>query len=558
MNRDMVPVPTAIFWIIVCSLAAFMLGGCAGVALGDTPADAVKWAAEDLATVPEAFRVNQRYLWIHGPGERQAQALAFALNVVSRSEVAVRPALVAGGKLLRVDLAVMAPGAANYAKFRTLWESLVELEPYFYARPVVVQADVQEVPAGPGDDAILFAPLGDAVSQLVPEQPVVQAAAFGPHIKAGASEAAEFLTTATASVCPILRADWFLAKCLTTLDGGRYYDFLGLTAETTQEQYLLSRGASEAQVATLHSDERAALIRSKVTGKPRRVDVFRSAGVRPSTGTGLVAVTHDPFDEDVDDVAFDPLRNLLNAQDRGREIILERANGFHEFTLWTADGKLVASAPDNLATDHLVPPPYTKRLEAALSCIRCHGPEEGWQPFANDVQKLVGGDGFDVFGDLGQPDQSDTLRRLAGLYSGDLSQPLRLGRNSYTDAVFAVTRLSVPEVSHAVSELYDRYAYQLVDVNTACAELGLTVEMNSAQLTLAAALPPRAPNEAGVSVEDPGVRALTAGVGLNRKQFELVYTDLALRSAAYVAKQRDGANKPDPMPPPEPEQEVLP
>lgn len=509
--------------IALIAAVFFLIGLGSGYALGaDTPSDAVVMAATHRTSLPPALQPHSMYLWVHDRNPATPRAVAFALNCISRTEVSVAPETLFDGRLVRVDLLQLAPSAVDYVKFRALWDSLVVGEPYFYV-------------LGKGSATIeTITVCGRPITAL-------NLRLFGPHIDKPAGDT----LMSFGGFAPILRADWFVAKVLSTIDGGRYYDFLDISKQTTQTQYLLSRGASESQVAQLRSDERAALVRSGITGKPRRIDVFRSAGVRPSVGTGLVSITHDVFDADVSDVAFDPLRNLLDATDRGREIILERANGWHEFTLWDAQGRLVDEAPPQLATDHGIPAPHTARLFPAMSCIRCHGSHDGWQPFQNDVQRIVGTDGFDIFGDLNSADQSDTLRRLAGLYSGDLGEALRLGRNSYAANIFSVTRQSVPAASTAVASTHDDYTFGLVDPPAACRELGIDPQWHGqANLTLRAALPPRKPDATGIASEDPVVRLLQAGLGVNRKQFELVYTDLALRSAPFVAWQREQQKEP--------------
>lgn len=503
--------------VVLIAAFFFLLGLASGFALGaDTPSDAVRMAAQHRMSLAPALQPHAMYLWVHDRNPATPHAVTFALNCISRSEVSVIPEVLFDGRLLKVDLLQLAPSVADYVTLRALWDSLVVNEPYFYTLGKGSPITVEPITV-----------CGRAVTLL-------NVRTFGPHIDKAAGDALASL----GGFAPILRADWFVAKILTTIDGGRYYDFLGLTKDWSQTDYLLSRGASESQVAQLRSDERAALVRSGITGKPRRIDVFRSAGVRPSVGTGLVSVTHDVFDADVSDAAFDPLRNLLDGKDRGREAILERANGWHEFTLWDAAGKLVDSAPDQLAADHGVPAPHTKRLQSAISCVRCHGSHDGWQPFANDVQKLIGDDGFDILGDLTKADQGDTLRRLAGLYSGNLDEPLRLGRNSYAANIFAVTRQSVAAVSAAVAATHDSYTFDLVDSAAWCRELGLDAG-DSAEQTIRAAIQPRNP-------EDPIARLVIAGIPINRKQAEIIYTDLAVRSMPYVAKQRDGqhANEP--------------
>lgn len=500
-------------------------------ARAQTANDAVTMAAADLASLPEAIRPHQRYLWNHDARPHWFESMTFALNCISRTEITIVPTRVRfegyphlDNMLARVDLLALAPGK-DYLTMRALWDSLVIGEPYFYA-------------------------LGNGSTEIVPvtvcgrEIGALNTRVFGPHIRDRA--AADALAAQTGlvgvdgvlipSFTPILRGDHFLSAVLTTVNGGRYYDFLGIQG-MTQDEYLLSRGASEAQVAARNSDERAVVVRSKNTGKMRRIDVFHHHGTKPTVGYPIVTITHDIFDEDVKSADSDPIRNLSEFVDRGRECILTRANGWHEWTLFNAAGKLVDKAPPNLAADHLIPDPHTKELYAAMGCIRCHGPERGFQPFTNDVHRLLGR--VNVFGDLRAVDQSEQLRRLAGLYTGDLRLPLMLARNSYAGTVWKATRMPVAELSAVVADIHDSYRYRIVDPLLACQELGITPIMGYADLaafTLSIALTPPTADASGVALEDPNVALLQSGIGLNRDQFAQIYTDLAVRAAPWIAR----------------------
>lgn len=473
----------------------------------DAPASAARYALADVQGLPPEVAARVRYIWCPGRSDDEHVAVTFALNAaVSRSNVNVRPVVLAGGRLLRADLAVLAPAERDFAALVATWESLADDEPYFSAR---TKARV-EVPRYQAADGQWYT------------HRVEHAVAPAEHLL----EAGPLLAELTGSAVPLVRADWFLCVALSTTGHGKYYEFAGIAGD--QAEYLRSRGASQEQVAALTSDERAALVRSSITGKPRRIDMFRSSGVRPSVGTGLVSITHDVFDGDVE-AARDPFRNLLELADRGREIILEKSNGWHEYSLFDAAGRRVDSAPPNLASDHKIPEPHTRVLEPAIGCVRCHGPHEGWQPFANDVQTLLGE--IKVFDDLSSPaGVPETLRRLAGLYTGDLREPLRLGRNTYNEVVLRATRRGVAEVSQTVSDLFGSYRYELVDPQTACRELGQVVELEAASERFGALVGVLPPGGDLVFPEDPYVGLLKAGLGITREQWETIFVDVANRA----------------------------
>lgn len=515
----MIPRHRAYLWTGLAFLCGML---CQRYVFGaQSPGSAARLALADVQALPPELALQARYIWCPSKSEDEHAAVTFALNAaVSRSNVNVRPAIVAGGYLLRVDLAVLAPAEHDLEQLVAIWESLAVDEPYFTAR---VQHTV-EVPRYQADDGQWYTHRIDTV--VAPAE----------HL----SEAGPLLVELTRSTVPLVRADWFLSVALSTTGHGRYYEFAGVADDQTE--YLRSRGASEEQVAALTSDERAALVRSHVTGKPRRIDVFRSAGVRPSVGTGLVAITHDVFDGDVD-AQRDPLRNLLELADRGREIILEKANGWHEFSLFDAAGRRVDSAPDVLAADHKIPEPHTRILQPAIGCVRCHGPHEGWQPFENHVQTLL--EELRVFDDLASPASvPETLRRLAGLYTGDLSEPLRLGRNTYNDVVLRATHRGVADVAQTVSDLYGAYRYELVNAQQACRELGQVVELETAQQRFAELVGVLPPGGDLVFPEDPYVGLLKAGLAITREQWETIFVDVANRAltvAATQPREREGA-----------------
>jgi hypothetical protein len=329
-----------------------------------------------------------------------------------------------------------------------------------------------------------------------------------------------------------MTAEWFCTKALSTLEGGCYYKFRGLRtldgkAVFTLNQYLQSRGADENAVQRLGSDERAAMIKSGVTGKPRRIDVFRGGGVRPSVGTGLVSITHDVSDAQTK-IANDPIANLLDLTSAASEAILEVSNGFHEFTLWNNSGELQDEVPPDIANDSTIPEPYTQRLQPAVGCIRCHGPQEGWKPFENDVQRIASGD-LSIWGDLSRGSKAfdaTIVNRLLGLYGGDLADPLRLGRNSYTHVTFMATGgLSVPQAAEATAQVWVRHEYTLVDAAAVLSTLGVETPPG-----IDAAKMLRATVPAVVGREDPLIDALHKGLGIQRRQFERIWPEILRRA----------------------------
>jgi len=476
-----------------------------------TPREATGWALGDVATLRTEDRPFARYVWIPPWGTPEwPAAINFAINTAASHAVTIQLGQpIANGWMLRYDLRRLAPQAKQLARLIETWDGLAIDDPYFH------------VPAANSK---------------------IQAAILAPHLEQPEAVA---LTALASSGGAIYRADWLLVKMLSTLEGGRYYDFLQVDrgqpkAGTQQTEWLATLGVFERQTQQLSADQRAGLFRSAVTGKPRRLDVFYGLG----RGGNLVSITHDISD---DDVAAEkhPIRNLLNIADVAHEIIVERPNGLHAFALTNGKGEFVDSAPDNVASDSTIPAPHTRRLQPAISCIRCHGPTDGWQPFSNDVQTILRS-GLDVFTDLADKENTreQIIDRLAGLYAGDLDAPdgpLGRARRNYLAAVFRITggprvgqddagKLSVVgSVSALCGAIYQQQRYDLVTPARAALELGWQ------DATLADALGP----VDSLSAVDPVVGSLLAGVSVNRSDWESVFADAALAAEA----RRKGATK---------------
>lgn len=536
-----------------------------GMLYGPTPADAIAYALADIQTLPAFDRPFQRYIWVPDGDAEKVAAIKYAVNLaVSHSSILVYPAVVAEGKLIRWDLRRLVPDDEQYAKLHALWEEL-QFEPYFHitkttqdALPVGAKqvASIQGDPPGSLRYTLngvnFFQDTSNQLFQFINKKWVKQqravtinrVAAYGSHVGLDQATMLQSLTQSSASV---LRYDYFLVRILSTIDGGLYYKFAGIENNpkegTAQDAFLRSLGADEKLVAKLRSDQRAALFRSNVTGKPRRIDAFYGVAVRPSSGTGLITVTHDMSDNDVDPRS-DPIRNLLTINDQAREVIAAKPNGLHIFALFNGAGELQDEVPPNIAKDHTIPAPHTARLQSAISCIRCHGNDEGYKPFQNDVQTMLSGY-LDVFGDLSSQQTIPVqLDRLAGLYSGNLSKPIRRAKNDYSDAVFKVTGgQSVAKVSSVVSDIYSNYVYEEVDAFKACYELGYLVPPTDAAKYLRQLLPPLPSDQLGVSPEDPIIGALKSGLKVNRYQWEQVYPDAAFRALQTRKNAQENINQ---------------
>lgn len=484
------------------------------------PADACAAAWQDVQTLSVTDRQFTRYVWNNEGTKDSAAAINAIVNsTLSRSGLEIIPAYLADGMLLRYDLRLLAPYEIEFLNLFKTWELLANTDSTFHSIATFNEACT---PYKASD--------GRTYSHRS-----VRRITVAPHL----GDPGTLLSAACNSNQPIVRGDWFARMAFTTLDGGLYYKFRGIQNKRQGNKsplavYLESRGTSEQQVQTLRSDSRSGTLRSKVTGQPRRTDLFRSLGVSPTAGTALVGITHDPGD--FAPLAIqDPIRNLLTFSAKAAEVLVEMPNGCIEYSLWDAAGNLQDSVPDDVAVDHLIPAPHTKRLQPGLSCFRCHAAGDGWQSVPNDVAALLGS-GMQILGDLSSR-KSDDVMEIARKYSGNFEDPLRVARDNYANRIFRTTGgMSVQQAGAAVSNQYASYQLDLVTPQKACAELGYIVAEQDAVSTLRQLIPKLGEDTTPV---DPIIFALLSGLSITRQQFEIIAPDLYWQSqqSALARKQ---------------------
>ena len=486
--------------ILVLSIIVAVLS--AAVARGQerqpTPSDAVGWALSDLIQLPEPDRPFQRYLWIPPWGnDKWVAAIGLAVNSAPSHALTIqRSQVLANGWMVRYDLRRLAPKSEQLAKLLATWDGLAVDDPYFHV---------------PSSNTKL------------------KAAVIAPHLD---ETQAGLLAGLSLSAGGLYRADWFIRQALSTLDGGRYYEFRQVTRKpekgTALDAWLSSRGLFVGTTEAVGGERRAAMFRSGVTGKPRRVDVF------PTLSGGVGSITRDVRDGRVSADAH-PIRNLLGFRDDGSEVIVALPNGMLDYLLADAKGNIVDEAPPDLVRDHTIPAPHTSRLQPARSCIACHGTEQadGWQPVSNDVARLLGSR-LNVFADVAKNLSAEEVAdKLAGFYTLDIDAAdsmLGRARRDYSLAVGRLTRgldygdkkSLVAEVSRLTTQIVYSYDYDLITPLIAARELGYT----PAQATtdpLAVVL-----GDVGTDRSiDPIEGFLRIGVPVNRSDWESVYADLA-------------------------------
>jgi hypothetical protein len=542
------------------------------------PDDAVGQALTDVLSLPPYARPYARYVRVReGTLEadadgrpldppalsRDGKAVALTLGMVSRSVFPnVRPVPVPGGQVLRIDLTQYAPRPGDLREWLRLWEEF-RFDPDF---SLLLTRDELEMVARYGVD------VGKGEKADVD---VVRI--DGPHIDPAALYR---LKKETHSEAPVVGDRYLAWRVLSTVKsdgvyrviwGGLYYELRGVRrakdvkgAEdaTDLDVFLDDAGVGNVKAGLtaerlfdrLRSDQRVAVFRSGVTGKPRRADWFHAPDSRD--GTGWVSVTHDLRDKDVD-VSFHPLYNLLSAKEAAFEVIREGTNGFPVYAIYDGQQKLLDVAAQDVVSDRTVPSPFSPVLQCGISCLACHCAQGdvGVKSLQNDAKRLLSGR-LDAFGDLSRKDPFGprTIERLAGLYAGDFTKHIRRARDDLDETVLRCAgpwpgaRDQVNVVKPAMTHVVDRcrgYWYDEVTPGLALRELGLMAPKGKAVGVLKALLPPD-PQAAVVLpytqpyvAENPVLGALKENVNVGRADWDLVKTFAAVRSRKTLATLRE-------------------
>lgn len=342
---------------------------------------------------------------------------------------------------------------------------------------------------------------------------------FSPVIIEQAADAATQLQALTGRNVPIVEGQRWLVKSLSVLDGGLYYDLRGFRDlpdidgkpdASDQEKWLSLWGAD------LDSKRRTEYIgqwESGVTFQPRRA-VFGVAGnTRQSTAYPLVVVT-----EDVAEGSFDAGKHPIYTLGEGFEhdaveALAMQSNGLIAYALFNGAGDLQDEAPPEIVADRTAPKGST-RLQPAISCIRCHGPFEGWQPMPNHVQTLLGEKAKNwrlrpIAELTNQGDFVAQLMEIAEKYSGDLTRPLQRARDDHAMAIFDITDgRKAPETAELVTKYYNEYVHDPISPQRACWELGVLCSEEEAKGNFLRLIPPSQPDELGLSLEDPAIQTI--------------------------------------------------
>jgi|HubBroStandDraft_4_1064222.scaffolds.fasta_scaffold00029_97 hypothetical protein len=568
--------------------------------------DALALALTDVMTIHADLRCHIRYIWIASGEFEDLQAVSYAVNLVSRGSIGKRPVPVTNGKVLlaRIDLRDYAPRDEDYREWAAAFEEM-RFDPRFsllltkdtlqFAGALVagkIPTRKKTVTKVLKQNKLVTVPPfvhtdGKTYTQRWEDETVTEVVTVtgldngdvlrlvGEHIDPRLMAA---LVHETQSEAPVVNHEYFVFRALSSIqdDGvfktiwsGLYYELVGIKESkqkgiTDEDLFLFRLGVGSATSAgnaaqrafeENRPENRVAVFRSGVTGRPRRADAIPTRASRPSDGQAVVIVTRDVKQKQID-IARDAMLNLLSFVDDAREVIATNQFGLHTFALFDGNGKLQREVPPDVANDSTVPSPHPQRLQPAIGCIRCHRSDDGWRTLTNDVMSLVKGykgRGVDILGDIsGKGTQADVVNRLAGLYAGDLElAALPAARDNYARAILKVTgpwkasktQLDVVKLAgERIGAIYNKW-YELADARRACKDLGIPFKnRNHAAEQLSKYLPPVGP------AEDARIAALwTPSVeGINASQYWLVFSFMAKRVQVARASL-----------PPEPQQEQL-
>lgn len=558
---------------------SFMIAAAPQVPVKASPENsAYALAVADLATVHPADRLYTRYIWITSNQREDLQAVSLVLNLVSRANVLIRPLPVVSkdGKtmLARFDLRWYWSKSADLEDVLRIWEEF-RFDPRFNL--LLTRDTLRFLPTPVHHERIEWV-LEDCEPYTLNGERYTQR--WVKHEKEEDTSSLNVvrvvsdildkrlvatLVDATHSQAPVVNSSYFIVRALTTIQGkgvfhdvyrGLYYELSGIGRSfkkgTDLDNFLAGLGVgnvgsgvtAEQLFDQLQSDQRIAIFRSGVSGKPRRADLFHSLAGRVGESQSIVSITHDIRDDNID-IGTHPVMNLLDFRDDAREVMFEKANGLQGGALFNGAGVLQDVVPPDVAADHLVPEPYTRNLQPFISCIHCHWKENGWKAAKNDAKTLLS-KYLDVFGDVGPEGrkiaiQSDVVARLAGLYAGDFEfKVLPRARNDLAANVLRATgpwRASKTQADAAklaaeqVWGIYRRYVYEMVGASDFLSDAGIQYK-GDASTAFNLVVPPVRfrPGEP----EDPRKGALGVGLSIPRTDYDLEYSLMAVRAIRTV------------------------
>jgi hypothetical protein len=541
-----------------------------------TPESAVRAALADAGMF--FFAPFYRYVWIPTTDEEDGKAVVLGLNYISRASFPLRPAEVPspGGRLIRVDLRDLFPKDRDLIEGAKAWEDFA-FDPQF---SLLLTKDTIELSGiSIGELALQQEHLGDVI-RLDP--PDIDPALFTA------------LRSVTLSNAPIVDYRYFLFRALSsirddadkgdavwrTIFGGEYYALRGIRKANEDEKkkgitdfdvFLADLGIGNLQAGEtfdrfldrVGGDLRANLFESEVAGrKDRAVIGVHSAADREGGSWG--AITLDLRRKSID-ARQNPTLSQLKPQIDALETIFTGRNRMPVFTLNSGfdekgvfQGNLLEKAADDVVNDRSVPAPYLTELQAGISCIRCHGPHETWQPLKDEIGVLIQSGRLVPFTDLTQRADRATQDRILGLHSvipglqgskrGQhiLDKLLSRQRDDFSDVVLEITggwkRLGADQrhvavtAAQKIADVYAGYWYTPVNAKAALLDIGLDVPTEQAPDVFDKLVTQSTEPVVGVVFEDPRLTGLANGMKINRADWALIRSFAAGRANIAIAK----------------------
>lgn len=406
--------------------------------------------------------------------------LNFWLNSLSRNAKVYLAARVPG-----TDDALLRINTYDYQWDLKHWDTLVETTRYYLARQLRTQkiADVEEYdePVYETKNETVLVPDGygrytKQVRQTRVQTGVVKKTrevavrdkqeavlTVGPWIEPGV---AADLIQKTQSTYPLMFAREFLDE---TSEDKFYTLFLGL-GKTEADFYKVVDADPEA-VKRLQADRQGAVTFSGVTLKNRRLTRLPT---RATLRGGYFWYSTDARE----DVAS---KNYLEVVlDRGpenfdaTEQIASLANGLQVYGLFNNKGERQGEAPPDIAGDK-ASTSNDLRVRNPVSCVRCH--VDGIIPFKSVFPQLRRSIKIEAY-------NRDDLYRLDQLYGADIHDTFEFDQGVYAAAIKKVAGKdwTPARVAQLYASVYHEWDEQPVTVETAAAELGVTVPQATAVL----------------------------------------------------------------------------
>ena len=475
--------------VALIAALSFGLGLLCGAAWAQTVEDDVRDAVRFLEGQPELSWPDWRFVSLRAvePGRRSdaRAAVELVLNCLGAANTALveRAIPLADGRLLayRVSSYTDAERVETVTAWLREWESLAAADPY-----------------------------SRIVTEVLDDGRIVR----GVSVSGGWIEAAvgERLRAMTGSAAAVLDAAWFVRHAAVAPG---YYRFATLPA--SEDEFLERLGVSLAAANRAHGVLAATVRNSRVTGKPRRVQV--AFGFYGSCWITADVAVHRPER----DAARNPLSKVRTDQGQSvtvverdaREFVAVGANGLPLFYVSNADGARQDTVDANIATDYSESADRFNRLiTPMLSCARCHE-ESGLRSFDDYVAEQRRRGSLVLLDPL-------QARKVAELYREPVAQRrLRGDREGIDAAAIAATGVDWSTGTAALAWLFREMVYGDVSPRQAARELGVAEEVLAATL---------------FGVHDPYVDDLRHGVSVSREAWYASFHLAAL--AEHVVRGR--------------------